>query len=379
MKSYVSSHLKDMNRQVVFRLISEKGLTSKAEISKLTGISTPTVIKIISFLLDKGLILELGEGESAVGRKPQMLALNRDSLYSAVFFLEGEFLSLGIVDVTGEVRFRKTLNCEPHLPTVLDRISSGLIEGLFADANIDIEKMTGIGIALPGMYNPNKKEVFSAPLIGIDRPMNIAEQIRTLKNKYNVRIIVENDANCQCLGQFVLSKMPQDSDLLFISVGTGLGAGLILDGKLRRGANSMCGEVGYMSFYSDYESDTSTPGWLESHASYRTLRDKYKISKNSDLSRLPAETIESAIEDMASQLTLCINNIIMLLDCSNVRIGGVVVDILGDRLVEEINKKFKRMSVNSVIIKKQHNEDIGLIGIASMLSDEKIGIILAGE
>ena len=107
MKPYVQSHLKDMNRQVVYKLIRERQMTSKAEISKLTGISSPTVIKIVNFLQAQGLVIEAGEGETAIGRKPHMLTLNTDWKYSAVFFLEGDFLSMGLVDIMGNVISRR--------------------------------------------------------------------------------------------------------------------------------------------------------------------------------------------------------------------------------------------------------------------------------
>ena len=376
MRAYVASHLKDMNRQVVFRLITERGSTSKAEISKLTGISTPTVIKIVSFLSEKGLVFDAGEGESAAGRKPQMLSINKNSLFSAAFFLEGEFLSLGIVDVAGEVRFKKTLSCEPRLDAMLHRISSGLVDGLFADANIDIQRMTGIGIALPCIYDPHTQRILSAPLIGIDQPTSIKQELEELESRYGVGVLVENDTNCQCLGQFALSKMQPDSDLLFVSVGTGLGAGVILDGKLRRGASLMCGEIGYMSFFDDYEIGTSEAGWLESKVSYRSLSENFGISKDTDLSLLPRGTLEAAIEYVAIHLALCVSNITMLLDCPNVRMGGVVVDIFKDELIEAVNAKLARLCVNNTRVKKQHNEDIGLIGLSSLIIQERIESIL---
>lgn len=93
MKAYVASHLKDMNRQKVYKLIKAKQITSKAEIAKMTGISSPTVIKIVNFLVEKGLVVEIGEAETAIGRRPHMLQLNTKLMYSAGYdtglFAEG--------------------------------------------------------------------------------------------------------------------------------------------------------------------------------------------------------------------------------------------------------------------------------------------------
>ena len=82
MKPYVASHLKDMNRKTVYRLLASVGEISKAEISRQTGISSPTVIKIVNFLLANGFITEAGEGDSALGRKPHILRFNPEAYYS---------------------------------------------------------------------------------------------------------------------------------------------------------------------------------------------------------------------------------------------------------------------------------------------------------
>ena len=90
---YTAAHLKGMNRHVVYDFIRERGATSKAQIVKETGISPPTVIKIVSYLVERGLVVEAGEGAAGVGRRPQLLAINGPGRFSAVFALEGSFLS----------------------------------------------------------------------------------------------------------------------------------------------------------------------------------------------------------------------------------------------------------------------------------------------
>lgn len=104
---YTAAHLKGMNRHVVYDFIRERGATSKAQIVKETGISPPTVIKIVSYLVERGLVVEAGEGAAGVGRRPQLLAINGPGRFSAVFALEGSFLSMGLVDISGRVLHRQ--------------------------------------------------------------------------------------------------------------------------------------------------------------------------------------------------------------------------------------------------------------------------------
>jgi len=376
MTSYVASHLKDMNRHIVFNLINELEVTSRAEISKRTGISAPTVLKIVSFLAEEGLVLELGEGESSLGRKPHMLTLNRDKLYSAVFFIEGELLKLGVVNIVGEISYQKTLRCEPNLGGIINRICNGLVDGLFAEAGISLDKLMGIGIALPGMYDNKTKTVITAPLVGISEPTCIREYIHNLEQKYNVLILVENDVNCQCLGEFKVTKMPEDSDLLMISVGTGLGASIILNGKLRHGVNNMCGEIGYMSFEDDFIARLGSPGWLERKLCLRVLEKKFGISYDTDIAGLSEETFNAVLEYISLHLALCISNMTMILDCPNVRLSGVVVELLGEKLIERINDKIVDMCISEIKLQNQHSIDIGLIGISAILTEKHISRIL---
>ena len=376
MVSYVASHLKDMNRYVVYNLINELGTTSRAQIAKLTGISAPTVIKIVSFLAEAGLVLELGEGESSVGRKPQMLTLNKDKLYSAVFFLEGEILTISVVDIVGQIKYKKALHCEPDFVMIMGKISSGLVDGLFAEAGIALDKLMGIGIALPGIYDIAAQTLISAPMMGVHEPFFLGDTIHWMEQKYGVQVLVENDANCQCYGEFKFAKMPKNSDLLLISMGTGLGAGLILEGKLRHGANFMCGEIGYISFQDDYTPGSDYTGWLEEKLNHRVLEERFNISYGMDTAGIPQKNLEDAVEYVAKYLALCISNIAVTLDCSNVRLSGLTVDLLGDKLVERVNKKFSRMYHNRIKVLKQHSDDVGAIGIAAMLTEKHITQIL---
>ena len=101
MKSYVSSHLKDMNRRNVYKLLCGLEETSKSELANITGISPPTVMKIIQFLEEKGLVTQVGPGEAALGRKPQLLRLNKDRFYSIGVVHEGDYLKVGLVKKNG--------------------------------------------------------------------------------------------------------------------------------------------------------------------------------------------------------------------------------------------------------------------------------------
>lgn len=376
MKQYVASHLKDMNRQVVYQFIKERETTSKAEISRMTGISAPTVIKIVNFLESKGMVLDLGGGENAIGRKPQMLALNTELMYAAAFFLEGDFLSMGIIDITGRIVHKKSMKVKSDFDYIMTLISELLVEQLLKEADIPEEKLFGIGIALPVIYDQKRNTISGAPLVEETDELDITETVDKLAKKYQVMVTVENDVNSQALGAFNVSGCHAKDDLILISVGTGLGAGFILDGKLRRGAHNMCGEIGYMSFTEDYISDRKNPGWFELGIGYKKIQEKFGIQLMDTAIELPQGIKTQVIEYAASPLALCINNISLMLDCDRVVLGGKLVEILGQPLVDKVNEHLHQRCITGIQAQIQANADIGLIGMASLVTDKKVFDVL---
>lgn len=378
MNTYVASHLKDMNRQIVYQLIETLGTTSKAELAKRTGISSPTIIKVINYLISKNLVIEIGEGESAIGRKPQLLTLNRNLMYTASFLIEGDHLTMGVVNIVGEVIFRKSLCVEPDICTLLERITNGFLESLLKEAGVPMKKLVGIGIAIPCIYDADTRYISSAPLIGVENTLFIGDYLDHLAQKYNVLVQVENDVNAQVIGEYQITEAPQDTDLVFISVGTGLGAGIILDGKLRYGPHNMCGEIGSFMFQQE-NAQTANGGWLESQISSRTLKERFGLSfDRSDFETDPV-SCSAAVEYLVPPLALCINNIAALLDCRSIVLGGIVTEILGAQLIERLQQELQRFSRFHYVLKRPASPDVGLIGIASIITTQKISALLTEQ
>lgn len=377
MNTYVASHLKDMNRQIVYNLIKSLGTTSKAELAKQTGISAPTIIKVINYLISKNLVLEIGEGESAIGRKPQLLTLNRNFMYNAAFLIEGDHLTMGIVNIVGEVIFRKSLSVEPNLDILLDRITNEFVEPLLKEAGIPMKKLAGIGIALPCIYDPETRCVSTSPLIGVDTILSIGDRLDRLAKKYNVEIQVENDVNAQVLGEYHMSESPQNTDLIFISVGTGLGAGIILDGRLRYGPHNMCGEIGSFVFQ-DRDPAMTKGGWLESRVSSRRLEERFGISFDMNIRQTQTDPriFSEATDYLAPLLALCIHNIATLLDCHLIVLGGIIADTLGPQLIERIQQELRLLSKFEFSLRHPVSPDVGLVGISSLITAKKISALL---
>lgn len=391
MKSYVAAHLKDMNRKTVYQLISSVGEISKAEISRRTGISSPTVIKIISFFLDNGFVTETGEGDSAIGRKPQMLRFNPNAAFSIGVEFEGDFLKLGIVDLLGNIKDFKQTRVPPDFYEIINGKLSTNIESIVKQANIPKNKVLGVGLGIPGVVNPDDYIVEFAPLVGISSTKDCRSMINGLSEKMKLPVFVENDVNAAAIGEYVIRKLGPDSDLVYVSLGTGLGAGIILNGKLRRGKHNSAGEIGYMVFDKDYETFRSKAGWMESRINFQALSQKWEffavlgpqdniksITDPGELKHLSGE-LKLLVDHVASNLALCIANLSTLIDIDLIVIGGVSAEILGAPLVDTTRGYLSKLCLSEIECQFQMCPEPGVVGAASIVTGIMLDKLLVDQ
>ncbi|WP_369298359.1 ROK family protein [uncultured Neglectibacter sp.] len=376
MKPYVSSHLKDMNRRNVFELLCKMEETSKAELSHITGISPPTVMKIIQFLAEKELVTELGKGEAALGRKPQMLRLNKNRYYFIGAIHEGDFLRVGLSNLKNELVALKKIKVHADFKQTMEETLFQVINELLVENEIYLSDVLGIGLGLPGIYDVEQEKILTAPLIGIPGEMEIGPILRKIENYYHKSVSVDNDLNMDVLGEFLDLELTPENDLLYLSFGTGIGSGVILNGKLRRGKHYMCGEVGYMTFLDDYVAGSGGAGWLESKINLGAIQKKFGLQPDGSISEANRET---ATEYVAICGALCINNMMMCYDCDNISLGGELLDLLGDPLFDSICKKVERISIGGIRLRKSTCADPGVLGSAAMAKEKMIPLILAEE
>ncbi len=376
MKPYVSSHLKDMNRRSVYELLCKMEETSKAELSHITGISAPTVMKIIQFLVEKELVTELGKGEAVLGRKPQMLRLNKNRYYFIGAIHEGDFLKVGISNLKNELVALKKIQVHADFKRTMEETLFQVINELLVESEITLSDVLGIGLGLPGIYDVEQEKILRAPLIGIPGEMEISPILRKIENYYHKSVSVDNDLNMDVMGEFLDLELTEENDLLYLSFGTGIGSGIILNGKLRRGKHFMCGEVGYMTFLDDYVAEAGDAGWLESKINLGAIKEKFGLQPDGSILE---KNRAIATEYVAICGALCVNNMMMCYDCDNISLGGELFDLLGDKLFDSICEKVERISIGGVRLRKSTCADPGVLGAAAMAKAKIIPQLLAEE
>jgi glucokinase len=256
------------------------------------------------------------------------------------------------------------------------------------------DEAVAVGIGVPGFVIDGRVVVRCANIVGWDSPVDVADY---LGSALGLPVMVGNDVNCGALAEYRLGAAAGvgTDDLLAVFVGTGVGGGLIIDGKLIDGPRGMVGEIGHVSV-----SAASGPvcgcggrGHLEAYAGRagierraRELAEAGKLSllvdlagsgaiKSRHIARALAEGDELTVELMneaADALALVIGNTATLLDLRHIVLGGGVVDKLGQPFVDQIvaSHSFGGLGADICELRlAQRLDDAGVAGAAILAAD----------
>ncbi len=374
MKSWDRSHIKDKNRKIVYDLVSSVKEISKAEISRVTGISSPTTIKIVNFFLEKGILVEGGQGHNTLGRKSQIYIFNNEVAFSIGVEFEGDYLRIGLVDLAGNIKAAHKINVKDSFINILDSELYKHINFLLQETDIDKEKILGIGLGIPGIIDSKNYEIKLAPLIGITDKICIKKYIDKITEKLGVPVYIENDVNAAAVGEFVTRNLSNQDDLVYFSLGTGFGAGIILNGELRKGQRHSAGEIGYMVFDPEFPISTDKTGWMENVINLRALKRKVpSFLENDNLNKEDQEFIANYLTEY---LVLSIYNISVILDVNIVVIGGIVSEYLGDILLDKINDRLDQIPILKVKCEFEASNEPGVVGTASLATEVELDYLL---
>src|SRR5436190_1259978 len=236
--------LKRLNEETVLETIRAGAPISRAEIARRAGISKPTVSLALRALLGAGLVREAPAGP--VG--PTYGAIYFEPVAEAALILGidlgARFLRGALSDLTGTIRARHDVE---HGGVDAERALGAIVElrdALVRSAGLSAELIDETVVGIPGVVEPVSGTVGLATNVpGLDGRHYAAD----LEGRLGERVTIENDVNLAALGERRLGVAQGVDDFMFLSVGTGLGAGLVLRGELQRGHHGAAGELDYVA------------------------------------------------------------------------------------------------------------------------------------
>lgn len=256
--------MKSVNKSIVLNKIRTSEPISRAQIAKETKLTPPTVSSIVRELMEQELVIESNLGESRGGRKPTMLLVNENGFYVIGVDAGPKTIECILSNLSGEIKhsivvpLTLPLTNESFLSTLKDSINKVLKKVP------NREKIIGIGVAMHGVVDVETGMSLIAPHLQL-RNIPIKEE---LEQAFNLDVHVENDARAMALGESWFGQYERVSSMMAVNLGIGVGAGVVIDGKLFRGATGLAGEVGHMTIDMHGERcECGNRGCLESLAS----------------------------------------------------------------------------------------------------------------
>lgn len=326
--------LKEVNIGLIMDTLRRMGNATRVELSRETGISQPTINVLIKELTEKEIVCSLGAGDSIGGRRAEIYTLNwKRNHYIAIAADRNGFqycvFDLALNKETEGACARKD-----------EMTSTEQLTELLGTLLAQTDDVTAIAIGVPGAVS-SPGQIFAIPQIPEWEQFKLQSY---LEEQFDLDIVVENDINAVAIGYLKAEQKAGNSvkDLIYFYVGEkGLGAGIMIGGKLHCGCNSFAGKVGYMQVAQD--------------------------SIESQLSQM-------CDEERGELLSKVITNMICVLDPQQIVLGGRVTKAMADQIDKACQESLplKRMPVFTVISDSRDYYFGGLGTLGQELSDHRI-------
>src|SRR3954471_2372890 len=285
--------LRRLNRLRVIRALREEGQISRAEIARRTGLSRSTVSSLVSDLQGDGLVVErpepgLAHGSQG-GRPPILLSFDASAGAAVGIDFGHSHLRVAVSDLASTILAERSrpLDTDHDAQEGLDVAAERVAETL-ADAGVGREAVIGAGMGLPGPIEQGAGIVGSSAIL----PGWIGMTAETeMRGRLEIPVMVDNDANLGALAEAAFGAGRDAGDLVYLKVSSGIGAGLILNGRLYRGSGGLAGELGHVLVNPDgIVCRCGNRGCLETVAATGALIDRLRASHGEDL------TVEGILE-----------------------------------------------------------------------------------
>lgn len=233
--------LKAVNTAAIEQLILDRGPLSKPELARLTGLSLPTVSKLVDDLETGGHIRSVGLVGKGAGRKAMLYEINKDSGCLLVLYYHGGAYAGRLTDITGKTLHKGTF---PLLVSDADAALKSTAKAIDALVALAPNPVKAIGIGVPGVVQPDGTLMGIPKIPGWDG-FNLTS---ALSVRYpDMDVCIENDVKLSAVGYYLTHLSDQCENMVYIYAGNGMGSGIIINGKLYRGANNFSGELGFMA------------------------------------------------------------------------------------------------------------------------------------
>ncbi|SNT54657.1 Sugar kinase of the NBD/HSP70 family, may contain an N-terminal HTH domain [Asanoa hainanensis] len=233
----------DLVRAAVLGVLGTRGASSRADIARVLGVSPATVTQTTKELLQRRLVTELRSVPSNGGRPATLLGLVRAAGGAIGAKVTADHVAVVTVDLDGTVRSARSEPFDPARPAALEALSGILREVVTAHDG----HLLGVGVGLPGAVDAQASGMVDAPTLGWSQvPVG-----RRLRDALGVPVLVDNDVNTLAAAQMVYGHGREHANFMVVTIGLGIGCGMVHQGSVSRGAHGGAGEIGHIPVSAD--------------------------------------------------------------------------------------------------------------------------------
>jgi N-acetylglucosamine repressor len=376
---------KAYNDSLVLSTIYEAGEISRAAVARRTALSRTSVGEAVGELLERGLVEEIGLGRTRTsgGKPPILLRLKSDARHLIGIDLSGEEFRGAVYNLRGEVRHELSLPRDGRSGAAALDLAYVLVDDLLLAAEAPV---LGLGIGTPGLIDLQRGNQvhWAVNLDWLDVPLR-----ELFERRYDLPVHVLNDSQAAAMGEYFFGLRHQSGNLVVIKCEEGLGAGIVLQGKLLRGDHFGAGEIGHLVFSQDGQRcRCGNSGCLETVASGSAIVRAARSAAVGDLASDIAAVrdacaagdtrVQRVVEAAACQLGLAIATLVGTLNTRDIIIAGSVTQ-LGDFFLDAVRQQVRARSLAALARETRVEfstiaSDITALGAAAVLLHEELGI-----
>lgn len=356
--------VRNHNRRTIYKLLLRMGRTTKTELAALSGLSVPTVLKIVTHLEERGLAMQDDEAllPIAQGRPPQVLRFCSTRAYVIGARCEGGLLYVGLVDLAGRVRRLRTRRVSGGFAQMLCSELPELVDELVAQDGVARSRLLGIGLGIPAVCEPDGSSICGREFMGVPGPVPVGALLAQLREEQDMPVLVENGSHLAALGEYAVLRRHQE-DFLYLGLGEQVSCGVIARGILVRGRHGQCGEIGLMRLREG--------GTLNELLGHRALEERF--------GPIGPENRMQIIGFAAPLLADAIHNLTLGCDAQALSVGGVVAFRLGTGLIEALQRELDARLLTRLRVQRQVCPTPAVVGAAIQVMRMNLDAIIGED
>ncbi len=374
--------MKKSNKKTILSLIRERNPISRAQLAKITRMSPTSVSRIVTELMELGLVKETDLTTSGVGRKASLLATDPSSTHIIALHMDSDYSTIGIVDFDGRIIGKKEFKFsskDSSWQDIIDQLCKIVGTRIDKEENQDIN-IIGIGVALPGIIDGQKGRVVFSPQLGWSN-LDLQDY---LEKELGYKIIIDNSIKAKALAENIYGSAKESEKAVYLNFGSGVGSALIINDEIFRGVTNSAGEIGHTTIDPDGKlCDCGRRGCLQTYITdwaliqeAKTVKDIESVKEIFDSFSTGEEWAVNILDRLYRYIGIAVSNTICMYNPDTVIIGGTLIEeekdikeIFIEKVEEQIWEPFKgtyRIKLSEL------GEEASLLGMAELILNKYI-------